>query len=64
MKNILFTLALLVSFSSCGQTSEEYLNRGVSKEILGDLNGACADWKKAAALGYTKAAQWVANQCN
>ena len=41
-----------------------YYNRGVSKENLGDLNGACADWKKAAALGHKNAAKWVAKQCN
>ncbi len=41
-----------------------YLDRGVSKENLGDLVGACEDWKKVAALGYTEAAQWVANKCN
>ena len=30
MKNILFTLALLISFSSFGQTSEEYFEKGLS----------------------------------
>ena len=44
--------------------TDAYSNRGISKEDLGDLNGACADWKKAAELGNTKAAGWVANQCN
>jgi hypothetical protein len=24
-----------------------YVQRGISKESLGDINGACADWKKA-----------------
>ena len=38
--------------------------RGISKELLGDLNGACIDWKKAANLGYEDAAQWVKDQCN
>jgi tetratricopeptide (TPR) repeat protein len=41
-----------------------YNNRGVAKELIGDLNGACSDWKKAANLGHTNAAKWVANQCN
>jgi hypothetical protein len=41
-----------------------YSNRGLSKENLGDLNGACVDWKKAAALGNKIAAEWVAKQCN
>ena len=41
-----------------------YANRGISKEILGDLTGACLDWKEAAKLGDNKAAKWVKNQCN
>jgi tetratricopeptide (TPR) repeat protein len=41
-----------------------YRGSGIAKENLGDLNGACADWKKAAELGDTDAAKWVANQCN
>ena len=98
MKKILFALALLISFSSFGQTSAQYFksgfdkfeakdyygaiadytkaieldpnyrsaykNRGISKENLGDLKGACADWKKAAALGHKNSTKWVANQCN
>ena len=28
-----------------------YVRRGGSKYDLGDLNGACKDWKKAASLG-------------
>ena len=97
MKNTLYTLALLVSFSSFGQTAKEYLksgndkhyakdyygaiadytkvieldpyygkayyNRSVMKENLGDLNGACADAKKAVRLGVTNEAEWVANHC-
>jgi len=31
-----------------------YNNRGVTKYNLGDLNGACADWKKAAAKAVNK----------
>ena len=80
IKNILYTLALLISFASFGQTAQEYFysgldkaeakdyngaisdytkaieldpndvdaysNRGISKENLGDLNGACSYWKK------------------
>ena len=98
MKNILFTLALLISFISFGQTADEYFdsgndkaeakdhygaiaddtkaieintnfafaynNRGFSKYYLGDKNGACVDWKKAAALGNKFAAESVAKQCN
>ena len=41
-----------------------YVNRGLSKELINDLNGACADWKKAANMGHTNSVKWVANQCN
>jgi tetratricopeptide (TPR) repeat protein len=41
-----------------------YVSIGISKEELGDLNGACAAWKKAAELGDADADEWVANQCN
>ena len=44
--------------------AEAYSNRGISKENLGDLNGACADWKKAAALGHKNSTKWVADKCN
>ena len=35
-------------------------NRSVSKELIGDLTGVCADWKKAARLGSKKAAKYLA----
>ena len=41
-----------------------YRNRGIIKEIMGDLTGACADWKIASALGQEGPKQWVASQCN
>ena len=44
--------------------SNAYKNRGASKENLGDLSGACADWRKAANLGDTDSAERVENQCN
>jgi len=34
MKNLLFTLALLISFSSFGQTAEEYLDRGYAYGLV------------------------------
>ena len=47
MKNILFTVALLISFVSFGQTYEEYLDSGYSKLIDGDYNGSIIDFTKA-----------------
>ena len=40
MKNILFTLTLLASFSSFGQTADEYFERGFKKIQLSDDKGA------------------------
>ena len=40
-----------------------YSNRGISKENIGDLNGACVDWRKAAGLGDANSAKWVREQC-
>ncbi|MDA0889486.1 MAG: tetratricopeptide repeat protein [Bacteroidetes bacterium] len=47
---ILFTLALLISFSSFGQTAEEYFNSGYDKDDLKDYSGAIADYTKAIEL--------------
>ena len=47
MKNLLFTLALLVSFSSFGQTTEQHLDSGISKANLGDYYGAISDFNKS-----------------
>ena len=43
--------------------SNPYLNRGVAKENLGDLKGACDDWRKASSLGNESTAKWVRDQC-
>ena len=40
-----------------------YGNRGISKEKIGDLEGACNDWRKASSLGDERAAKWVRDQC-
>ena len=37
---------------------------GLLNKIWGDLNGAYADWRKAASLGNQDSAQWVRDQCN
>ena len=43
--------------------SNAYLNRGVAKENLGDMKGACDDWKQASYLGNESTAKWVRDQC-
>ena len=40
-----------------------YRNRGLAKEGIGDLKGACSDWREASRLGDEKPAKWVSNQC-
>ena len=37
--------------------------RGVAKERIGDMEGACADWRKASSLGDDISSKWVRNQC-
>ena len=57
MKNILFTLALLVSFISFGQTTLEYFDSGYDKAEAKDYYGAIADYTKAIEINpnYAKA---------
>jgi len=43
--------------------SSAYANRGLAKVNIGDMKGACFDWKKASSLGDEDAAKWVRNQC-
>ncbi len=43
--------------------SNAYLNRGIAKENLGDMKGACDDWREASSLGNKSTAKWVRNQC-
>ena len=52
MKKILFTLALLISFSSFGQTSAQYFKSGFDKFEAKDYYGAIADYTKAIELIY------------
>ena len=40
-----------------------YLSRGVARELVYDLEGACRDWRKAADFGLKEPAEWVKNQC-
>tara|TARA_B110000238_G_C15888577_1_gene336654 strand:+ start:86 stop:589 length:504 start_codon:yes stop_codon:yes gene_type:complete len=47
MKNILFTLALLVSFVSFGQTAEEYIDMGRTAKENGDYYVAINNYTKA-----------------
>jgi len=39
-----------------------YLNRGLVRELTGDLNGACEDWHRAIELGAEEANEFI-NEC-
>jgi tetratricopeptide (TPR) repeat protein len=43
--------------------SKSYLNRGLTRELLGMLTEACADWQKAADLGSQEAITYL-KECN
>ena len=40
-----------------------YRDRGIIRRWIGDLKGACADWRKAVDFGQTTPAEWVKKQC-
>ena len=40
-----------------------YVNRGVEKNKVGDIKGACFDWTKASGFGDEDAAKWVKEYC-
>ncbi len=50
-------------FDMAVELSDDYgialLNRGFVKELMGDLNGACEDWSKAAELGVEGASDYL-----
>ena len=58
MKNILFTLALLISFVSFGQTADEYFDSGYDKAEAKDYYGAIADYTKAIEINPNDAAAY------
>ena len=45
------------------QDQYNYSSRGLLKEEIGDLEGACSDWRKASELGHESSATWVKDQC-
>jgi tetratricopeptide (TPR) repeat protein len=42
---------------------KNYYNRGVAKYYMGDMNGACRDWKKALELGFGPAHDYLLKYC-
>jgi tetratricopeptide (TPR) repeat protein len=41
-----------------------YLNRGIAKEMLRDMKGACEDWQKAKDLGVDLGKSYYSTNCN
>jgi tetratricopeptide (TPR) repeat protein len=41
------------------QIGEVYLNRGLVRELTGDLDGACKDWNMALELNIKEAARYL-----
>lgn len=44
------------------EEAQLYLNRGLVRELTGDLEGACEDWHRAIELGDEKASEFI-NEC-
>ena len=59
MKNILLTLALLISGVSFGQTAKEYYDRGFSKVNLRDFSGAISDYTKEIEINPNSAEAYI-----
>ena len=43
--------------------SDAFFNRAYVKNKVGDIKGACEDWKKAADLGDEEAEQLIKENC-
>ena len=46
------------------QDAEAHYLRGRAKMHIGDNTGACSDWKKAASMSYTQAAEMQKKHCS
>ena len=45
------------------KNSISFKNRGIAKDNLGDIRGACSDWQKASNLGDLEARDYVRKYC-
>ena len=45
--------------------ADSFLQRSISKEIIGDIYGACSDAKKASSLGFRDPyhKRWITDNC-
>ena len=44
--------------------AQAYLNRGIAREMVRDIPGACEDWKRASELGVNSAQPYYDSICN
>ena len=56
-KDAMAGLSKIISLNS--EYGAAYANRGYVKELQGDLQGACADWKIADKLGVKEAKNYI-----
>tara|TARA_B100001029_G_C14910549_1_gene366239 strand:- start:81 stop:584 length:504 start_codon:yes stop_codon:yes gene_type:complete len=58
-------IAIKILPKDVANDSRAYANRGLAKKNLGDMNGACSDWRTAFSLGLRpeRLNQWLRNQC-
>ena len=40
-----------------------YRSRGIAKELMGDMQGACSDWRQAKTYGNKQVEAWIKAQC-
>jgi tetratricopeptide (TPR) repeat protein len=40
-----------------------YRSRGIAREMMGDMTGACSDWRQAKNYGNKQVVQWIQKQC-
>lgn len=45
------------------ESANAYLRKGLSRQALGDLSGACSDWQKAFRHGSRKAQEYLIDYC-
>ena len=57
----------IADYNKAIEINPEYANafvhRGIARELVNDLQGACDDWRKAGHLGDERSAEWVKNNC-
>ncbi|WP_269606346.1 tetratricopeptide repeat protein [Prochlorococcus marinus] len=65
MGNIFISVIFFISslITKKQKDSDAYFNRANVKKEIGDINGACEDWRKALDLGDKEAAKPMQGNC-